>query len=125
LDDKSHQRPDRQERDMFVDQVFKAARLPILHVPVKRAYVTAEIEAQIAPYLSAETTPQKQEFNPVSVSKVELTKTAISGDSAPTCPKCGSTMILRTAKSGASAGNRFWGCSTYLTCRSMLPYQEE
>jgi very-short-patch-repair endonuclease len=32
LDDASHQRPDRQQRDAFVDAVLQAARLPILHV---------------------------------------------------------------------------------------------
>lgn len=32
LDDASHQRKDRKERDQFVDQVFAAAGLPIVHV---------------------------------------------------------------------------------------------
>ncbi|MBL8157562.1 MAG: topoisomerase DNA-binding C4 zinc finger domain-containing protein, partial [Anaerolineae bacterium] len=40
----------------------------------------------------------------------------------PLCPKCGSTMVLRTAKNGANAGNRFWGCSNYPKCHSMMPY---
>ncbi len=33
------------------------------------------------------------------------------------CPKCGSSMVLRTAKKGANAGNQFWGCSEYPKCR--------
>lgn len=33
-----------------------------------------------------------------------------------TCPKCGSPMVLRTARRGANAGNSFWGCSTYPKC---------
>ena len=33
------------------------------------------------------------------------------------CPKCGSIMVLRTAKRGASVGNEFWGCSAYPKCR--------
>jgi len=32
------------------------------------------------------------------------------------CPKCGSSMVLRTAKRGGSAGNQFWGCSAYPKC---------
>jgi restriction system protein len=32
------------------------------------------------------------------------------------CPKCGSAMVVRTAKRGSNAGNSFWGCSTYPTC---------
>ena len=34
LDDKSHKRKDRQERDAFVDGVFDAAGLPLIHIPV-------------------------------------------------------------------------------------------
>lgn len=34
----------------------------------------------------------------------------------PTCPKCGATMVLRTAHRGERAGQQFWGCSTYPRC---------
>lgn len=33
------------------------------------------------------------------------------------CPKCGSSLILRTAKQGANAGRQFYGCSGYPKCR--------
>jgi restriction system protein len=33
------------------------------------------------------------------------------------CPLCGSEMVLRTAKKGSNAGEKFWGCSTYPKCR--------
>lgn len=42
-----------------------------------------------------------------------------SADTAPTCPKCGSPMIQRTAKSGSNAGKTFWGCSTFPACRGV------
>jgi restriction system protein len=35
----------------------------------------------------------------------------------PACPVCNSPMVLRTAKKGANAGNQFWGCSRYPSCR--------
>ena len=35
------------------------------------------------------------------------------------CPKCGSLLVLRTVKSGAKAGQQFWGCSTFPKCRIM------
>jgi restriction system protein len=38
---------------------------------------------------------------------------------APACPKCGSGMIRRKAKRGAHAGEEFWGCRTYPTCRGV------
>ena len=38
----------------------------------------------------------------------------------PLCPRCGNPMILRTAKRGDNRGNRFWGCSGYPKCRSIV-----
>ena len=38
-------------------------------------------------------------------------------DSTTVCPKCGSTLIERTARKGANSGNQFLGCSNYPTCR--------
>lgn len=35
----------------------------------------------------------------------------------PLCPRCGSTMVKRTARKGANAGSAFWGCSAYPKCR--------
>ena len=113
LDDKSHQRADRRARDAFVDQVFAAAKLPLLHVPVKRAYGLDELSTQLAAYLKLPVTaPVTPQLKPV----VEAESTV------PVCPKCGSEMILRTVKNGANAGTQFWGCSGYPQCRSMLPY---
>ena len=43
---------------------------------------------------------------------------AASGE-PPTCPKCASAMIRRTAKQGANAGASFWGCSTFPKCRGV------
>lgn len=37
------------------------------------------------------------------------------------CPRCGSKLVIRTAKRGPNVGNRFYGCSSYPKCR----YTEE
>ena len=39
---------------------------------------------------------------------------------SPTCPRCNSQMVLRTAKKGANAGNQFWGCSRYPECKGIV-----
>ena len=39
----------------------------------------------------------------------------------PICPRCGSTMVLRTATRGENKGNQFWGCSGYPKCRFIKP----
>lgn len=43
LDDSSHQRKDRQERDEFVDHAFESAGLPIVRFPVRSSYQAREI----------------------------------------------------------------------------------
>jgi ribosomal protein L37E len=40
------------------------------------------------------------------------------------CPKCGSKMVLRIARKGEYANQKFWGCSKYPQCRAISPYVE-
>lgn len=47
LDDKSHERPDRIERDDFVNAAFDSAGLPLLRIPVQRSYPSREIRELI------------------------------------------------------------------------------
>jgi hypothetical protein len=51
LDDASHQRLDRQERDAFVEEVFSTARLPLIRVPAQRAYSVEQLRGLLAQYL--------------------------------------------------------------------------
>jgi very-short-patch-repair endonuclease len=55
LDDSSHEREDRQERDAFVDAALEAAGLPILRMPVQHAYTPAELRVQIYGHLDGGT----------------------------------------------------------------------
>ena len=38
---------------------------------------------------------------------------------APSCPRCDSPMVERTAKKGRYAGQTFWGCSRYPNCKGI------
>lgn len=44
----------------------------------------------------------------------------INNEQNPSCPKCGSEMVKRTAKKGPNAGNQFWGCSEFPDCHGSL-----
>lgn len=46
--------------------------------------------------------------------------TATQPLASPSCPKCGSTMVIRHATKGTHAGNTFWGCSRFPGCRGIL-----
>lgn len=47
------------------------------------------------------------------------------GRKAPRCPRCGGTLVLRMARTGQGAGQRFYGCSHYPDCRYTRPYDPE
>lgn len=38
------------------------------------------------------------------------------------CPQCGAKLVLRTAKKGQNAGEKFWGCSAFPKCKATKPY---
>jgi hypothetical protein len=108
LDDKSYQRQDRQERDEFVENVFSSAKLPLVRIPVRHSYSVSELPSLLQPYFGKVEIPA-----PIQVIVQDA-------KAAPLSPKCGSEMILRTAKSGANQGEKFWGCSNFPQCRGIL-----
>ncbi len=42
---------------------------------------------------------------------------------APSCPRCQSPMVKRTAKRGTRAGSPFWGCSKWPRCRGTREWE--
>lgn len=54
----------------------------------------------------------------VSAIRSHKHKASASTD-APAYPKCRGAMVRRTAKSGANAGNEFWSCAKYPSCRGI------
>ena len=119
LDDRSHERSDRKTRDELVGAVFAAAGLPLLRVPVKSGYSTQEIQSLLMVHLQPASSPVAAPLPPVPAPVPVI----IATSTFPTCPKCGSTMLLRTARSGANAGGQFWGCPNYPRCRSVVPFE--
>lgn len=47
LDDRSHQRTDRQQRDIFVDSVLERAGIPLVRIPVSAGYDPQAIRKQL------------------------------------------------------------------------------
>jgi len=113
LDDSSHQRDDRQERDDFVERVFQVAGLPLLRLPVQREYNTREVAAKIAPLLKDKISPSTAPSQPETVKQE---------NSTPICPKCSIPMVLRTVSQGEHKGKQFYGCQNYPRCREMKPF---
>jgi hypothetical protein len=51
LDDASHRKLERQERDAFVEAVFATAKLPLIRVPVKQAYTLESVRSLLSAHL--------------------------------------------------------------------------
>ena len=47
-------------------------------------------------------------------------KTVEKSSPVPVCDKCGSKMVLRSAKHGYYKGNEFYGCSNYPECKNIV-----
>ncbi len=109
LDDRSHQRADRIERDQFVDAVFAAAELPLLRFPVRSSYSPHDIRRAIQSLES-----------PVAESTSEPPPLPTERNDVPICPRCRVPMVSRTATRGARAGQSFWGCRHYPDCRYIV-----
>jgi len=104
LDDASHQRADRTARDVFVDEVFATAGLPLVRVPAQASYAPREIMTQL----------ESVGWGSVAA----IVESASEGP--PLCPACGVPMVIRTAKRGSHKGEQFYACPNYPDCREVM-----
>jgi hypothetical protein len=116
LDDKSHSRADRAERDEFVDELFQAAGLPLLRQPVRAAYDPQALAARLASFWAESS--DKPAAATVLIEPAGSTPAA-TAEVAPICPKCGIPMVERKAAKGPNAGKAFWGCPNFPRCREV------
>ncbi len=80
-------------------------------VPIIKDEQVPEIVTTIQEWASTVTDAQRAGH----VAHVRENKRPVSMDStAPSCPRCGSFMVLRTSRKD---GSRFWGCNTYPACK--------
>lgn len=111
LDDRSHERADRRERDAFVDRVLADVGLPLVRLPVQRGYDTRALAATLAGARA-------------SVASATPAAVADLAEEGGQCPRCGGRLERRVARQGPNAGGAFLGCSNYPRCRHTTPLQE-
>ena len=116
LDDASHQRPDRQARDVFVDEAFQAAGLPLVRFHVRKGYSSQSIIARLSPHL-----PLREQPSPSPAARQPVPKEEFTADGVPLCPKCHVPMVLRTVRQGPHKGKQFYGCPNFPKCREVRP----
>lgn len=108
LDDRSHLRKDRRERDEFVDKAFQTAGIMLFRIPCRRNYGVRELSG-LCSFVEAE--------NRKNIAQRARQK-------PPNCPKCGAPMVIRVAKQGEYRGQKFYGCSNFPNCREVIPLEE-
>ena len=127
LDDSSHNRNSRQERDEFIESVCEAAGLPLLRFPAQRDYDAREIALRVQPFLKEKatlsTTPPPAQTQPQAQPQTQ-TESGNPVSTVPICPKCGIPMVLRKVTKGDNAGKLFYGCKNFPNCRQIKPYKE-
>jgi hypothetical protein len=122
LDDASHLRRDRVERDRFVEQVFKGTGLPLLRVPVRRSYDSTQLGVQIRQaILTRVAPPAPMQVHEAPAAYHPGPHPADVVGSVPWCPRCEIPMVLRTAQRGDNKGQQFYGCTNYPRCRQIIP----
>lgn len=122
LDDRSHAREDRRERDDFVDRAFGAAAVPLLRIPVQTSYNVHELRTSIDQALEMPSQLGRMPNVLESAAYVAgpiADQPSVPDNQPPVCPRCGVPMVQRTAKRGPHAGEAFWGCPNYPHCREI------
>lgn len=145
LDDASHRRKDRVERDSFVDKALESAGVQVLNFPARKGYAVSEIRAKLAEGLvlkiqecdppnpwtemmekvesDGQGSPSemlREDKKSAIVAPADNPAQATVSKTTPICPACNSPMVKRRSKKGQYAGQWFWACSGYPKCRKIV-----
>ena len=95
--------------DNFLDNLFTAGGLPLVHVVVQQTY---DIYALASRFREA-----RAKYNQVTVPR--------HTDYSPICPRCGITMVLRFDKNGPVNGQKYYGCLNFPECQETVAIVEK
>lgn len=82
--------------------------LNTIHIQRESARVDLEFLEVEPPHVPAPVTAPANVAAPVMAPQ--------SQSATPTCPRCGQSMIRRTARRGPNSGSAFWGCTRFPMC---------
>ena len=89
----------------FVDEVFAAARLPLIHLAAQRAYNVQELAARLS--------------HTANLSRLDAG--ARAGHGTPCCSQCGREMVLGVGRDGALQ----WACANFPCCRAVQRHEPQ
>jgi hypothetical protein len=95
--------------DIFMDNLFAAAGLPLVHVMVQKTYDIYELATRFR--------EARAQYNQITVPR--------PSDYSPICPRCGITMVLRFDKDGPHRGQKYYGCLNFPECQETVNVGEK
>jgi hypothetical protein len=96
--------------DTFLENLFGAANLPLVHVTVQQSYDVKDLAIRFRNAMA-----KAREENPLTSHT----------DYSPICPRCGITMVLRFDKDGPANGQKYYGCLNFPECQETVPVVEK
>ena len=95
---------DHRPLDSFMDGVFIAAGLPLIHITVQQTYDIHDLSARIT----------------TAMSQASSAALPLHTDFSPICPRCGIMMVLRFDKDGPHKGQKYYGCLNFPGCQETV-----
>lgn len=86
-------------RNLFVDQVFAAARVPLVHVKMRRSFDVNELGELLAD----------------EAGLLEIERASLAAQHPRSCPRCGRAMVRGVDATGALV----WTCINFPCCRTV------
>ncbi len=126
IDYSSDQRPERQERDRFVANVFEAANLPLMRVAADADFDVHVLSIALREHATIPGPEDGPKIEPPPEVEVEEPPAENWVPDSPSCPVCDRPMALRTVqKEGPHKGKKFWSCFAFPECRGVREYIPE
>ena len=107
---KSTGRTSTRARDQFIEELFLAEGIPLVHIPLGETYDVPFL-ANLFKIAVMRTKDAPQPLNHSNPSP---------GDSVPMCPACGKMMVLRIHRDGPRAGKKYYGCMDSPSCKGIV-----
>ena len=95
---------DHRPADSFMDGVFSAVGLPLIHVVVEQTYDIHKLAAHIK----------------AAITETSGANLPLHTDYSPICPRCGIMMVLRFDKDGPHHGQKYYGCLNFPECQEVV-----
>ena len=100
-------RNETREADLFMEDLFLSAGLPLVHIQSSEHYSENDLT----------------ELFQLAVMKVKDTRplrATAKTDSVPMCPVCGKMMVLRIHRNGGNSGKKYYGCMDNPHCPGVV-----